>query len=463
LKHFKRDLSVKRAFFIIIGFLFFPFMVHADLTFDQYSVALVTEEGENLNASGKKKNFVINGYTEIGKKSTAEDYEEEDTDNDYTYRNYHFKFKQKVSDRLTYDIGSFIYNKDYDSNDSLDNTTKLFKTNWSYYIKKFKEKSLKLDFRLNYKEKRYDNTPRSEYDQIRLAPTLTKKKKNIYSVDLTIGIDDYDYLVKGVKDQLKFFSKIGGKKYFLDKKLMIISSYKLEQSEKENINRKRTKQEVFGGFDYIFDIPLVYKVTTRAECGNRDTKYEEDRDEDYDYEYWRYYIKSEHKINPKLKTNFKYQFFKKDYISADLDQNGFYIQNNWDFKLLNDETQRVWFDLNFEHKDVEYTLKTNNDYKKEVVEIKITYKRKKNLPTSKAGWKVSAALEGNFYDFNDSSLPVGQESNDKKRYYAKLSGEKLFLNGDLVLSLDLKYRYTNEAQGNNKTQETVRLRFKYKF
>lgn len=55
MKHFKRDLRVKRAFFIVIGFLFFPFMVHADLTFDQYSVALVTEEGENLNASGKKK------------------------------------------------------------------------------------------------------------------------------------------------------------------------------------------------------------------------------------------------------------------------------------------------------------------------------------------------------------------------------------------------------------------------
>ncbi|MBU4346063.1 MAG: hypothetical protein KKH29_01885 [Candidatus Omnitrophica bacterium] len=51
-----------------------------------------------LPSLARADDFVLSGYTEAGKKSTAEDYEEEDTDNDYTYRNYHLKFGQKVSD-----------------------------------------------------------------------------------------------------------------------------------------------------------------------------------------------------------------------------------------------------------------------------------------------------------------------------------------------------------------------------
>jgi|GEM_PF-1641708 len=442
---------VKRGLFIIIGILVLPSLAWGDLTADRYSEVPAEEEAEAeaLALSAKKNDFFISGYTEAGKKSTAEDYEEEDTDNDYSYRNYHFKFGQKISDRLSYDIGSFIYDKDYDTKDSLNNMSRILKTNWSYYIRKLKEESLELDVRLNYKEKRFDNTPRSEYDQIRFAPTLTFKKKNLYTIDLTAGIDDYDYLVEGVKDQLKIFGKIGADRYFLDKKLMLTSSYRIEQLEKKNIDRERTKQEVLGGFNYVFDLPWVYKITTRAGWGERDTKEEEERDEDYDYEYWQYYTKTEHRINTKLKTNLKYQYFEKDYVSADLDHRGFYIQNNWDYEFLNDEKQRLWFDFGIEHKAIDYTLKADNNYKKEAAEIKASYQRKKN-------WKVSAALEGNSYNFNDSS-------NDKKRYYAKLSGEKLFLDGDLVLSLDLKYRYTNKEQENDKEQEAVRVAFKYKF
>ena len=437
---------MKRALFLIIGLLVLPSFARAD-------------------------DFTLSGYTEVGKRSTAEDYEEEDTDDDYTYRNYHLKFGQEISDRLSYDISSFIYDKDYKSKDSLDNISRLFKTNWSYYIRKLSEESLELDFKLKYKEKRYDNTPRSEYDQIRVAPSLTfsrflrdpavaGKKKDLYTVDLTVGFDNYDYLEAGEKDQLKIFGKIGADGYFLEKKLMLTSSYKIEQQEQKKADRKKTKHEVMGGFDYVFELPLVYKITTRAGWGERDTKEEEERDEDYDYEYWRYYTKTEHSINPRLKTNLKYQYFKKDYVTADLDHRGFYIQNGWDYEVLNDEKQRIWFDFALEHKDVDYTQKSGNDYRKETLKLKASYKRKKN-------WEVSAALEGNSYDFFlPSGVPqnaVNDSSNDKKRYYAKLSGEKLFLDGDLVLSLDLKYRYTDYEQKDDTEQEAVRAAFKYKF
>ena len=400
--------------------------------------------------------FVLSGYTEVGERSTAEDYEEEDEDNDYTYQNYHLKLQQKVSDRLSYNIGSFIYDKDYKDKNSLDNISRIFNTKWSYYPRKSKEESLRLDFKLKYKEKRYDNTPRSEYDQILVSPKLTFKKKDLYAIDLSAGVNNYDYTEASEKDQLKAFGKIGGRRYFLEKRLMLTSSYKLEATDEKKINRERTKHNLRGGFDYIFDLPWLSKIITRGSWGERDTKEEEETDEDYDYEYWRYYARTVHKINPGLKTDLKYQYFKKDYLTADLDHRGFYIKNTWRYKILDDERNKIVLNLFGQHKDVEYTLKAGNDYQKETAELKATYQRKKNLPAGQAGWKTSATLQGNFYDFNDASK-------DKERYYVKLSAEKLFKDGDLVLSIDLKYRWTDYDEKNDTEQEAVRVTFKHKF
>jgi len=457
-EQYKKSLpAVRQALFLIIGILILsavegvilPSFAQADLFPELSSEALAKEEAE-------EDDFTLSGYTEVGKRSTAEDYEEEDTDDDYTYRNYHLKLEQKVSDRLSYDISSFVYDKDYKAADSLDNISKIFKTNWSYYLKKVKEESLKLDFKLQYKEKRYKNTPSSEYDQISAVPSLTFQKKDLYAIDLAIGLDNFDYLAEGQKDQFKVFTRVGGKRYLLDKKLMLTGSYKLENTEQKKIGRKRAKQEISGGFDYIFELPWIYKIITRASWGERDTKEEEGRDEDFDYEYWQYYTKTEHRISPKLKTGLKYQYFKKDYLTADLDHKGFYIQNSWNYEVLDDEKQRAGLDFAVEHKDAKYSLKSGNDYQKETLGVKATYQRKKN-------YKLQAALEQNFYDFNDSSLPAGQAGNDKKITYTKLSAEKLFLEGDLVLSLDLKYRCTDYEQKDDKEQEAVRIAFKYRF
>lgn len=452
----------KRLFFIV-SLLVFPSLAQADFTADQYPEALAKEGTEGERAAVSADMFTLSGYAESGKKFTSEDYEEENLDGGYHYRNYHISYGQKVSDRLSYYIGSFIYDKDYDTKDSLDNTSRIFKTNWSYYLRKLKEESLALTMRLNYKEKRYDSMPASEYDQIRLAPTLTFRKKNLYAIDVTAGVDNYDYLAQGVKEQRTIFGKIGADRYFLDKKLMLISSYKLEQQERKVIDRKRTRQEVLAGLDYVFAQIWVYKITSRAEWGQRDSKEEEERDEDYDYKYWRYYTKTEHRITPKVKTNLKYQYCKKDYVSADLDHRGFYIQDSWDYEIVNNEKQRVWLDMGIEHKDVEYSLKPDSKYEKETAEFKASYQRKQCLSDDKAGWKVSAALGGNAYDFNDAGRYLGQAGDDQKRCYAKLSGEKLFLKEDLVLLIDLKYTYTDYEQKNSEEQKAGRASFEYRF
>jgi hypothetical protein len=392
--------------------------------------------------------FALNGYFETGRRSQAEDFEEEDEDREYTYQNYHLRLKHRFSDRLAYEVGSFIYNKDYRSQDLLDNISKIFNTKGSYYLRKQKRGSLKLDIKLKYKEKRYRNTPLSEYDQIMFSPELAYDKDS-YVINLSTGINNYDYIFAEENDQLKFFSKLKAKRYLLEKKLMLTSLYKFETTAHQRAGRQKNKDDFMFGFDYIFKIPFIYKIAARARFGQRDTKDEDERDEDFDYEYRQFYIKTGHRINPKVKTDLKYQYFRKDYLTAGLDHSGFYIQNSWRYSILDDDTQGLYFNFIVKHKDVNYAIKSDSEYKKETLEMKGTYRKKKNYETS-------ASLRGDFYNYRDSS-------NDRDRYYAILSFEKLFPEKDLRLSLNFKYRYTDNKQAADTEEESVRLAFEHKF
>jgi len=392
--------------------------------------------------------FTLNGYFETGRKSQAEDFEEEDEDREYTYQNYHLRLEHKFSDRLLYEVGSFIYDKDYRSHDPLDNISKIFNTRGIYYLRKQRQEFLKLDIKLKYREKRYRNTPSSEYDQLMFSPELTYDKDS-YEINLSTGINNYDYIISEGNDQLKFFSGLGAKRYLLEKKLMFTSSYKFEITTHKRADRRKNKDDFVFGFDYIFDIPVMYKITARAKLGQRDTKDDDERDEDFDYKYREFYIKTEHRINPKVRTDLKYQYFKKDYLTTELDHSGFYIQNSWRYNILDDDTQGLYFNFIARHKDVNYTIKTGSGYKKETLDIKGTYRKKKNYETS-------VSLERDFYNYRDSS-------NDRNRYSAILSFEKLFPEKDLSLSMNFKYRYTDNKQANDTEDESVRVAFEYKF
>lgn len=390
---------------------------------------------------------VLSGYFETGGRSQAEDFEEEDDDKEYTFRNYHLKFRHRATDRFSYDFSSFLYDKDYKSENSLDNTSAILKANGSYLLNR--QKSLRLDIKLKYREKRYRNSPSGEYDQIMFSPKLVYVRKDSHKIDLSAGINNYDYTAPGGNDQLKLFSRLGAKKYLLEKKLVIVSSVKFETGAYKRAKRRKNKNDFMLGFSYKIDSPVIYKITARSGFGQRDTKDNDERDEDFDYKYSQFYVKTEHRINPKTATDIKYLYFKKDYLTADLDHSGFYIRNNWKYKVLADEIQDLYFGLACKHKETDYALKPGNDYKKDTIGIKGTYRRKKN-------WKASAAVEGNFYNFRDPGK-------DKNRYYGRLSFEKSFPAKALTLSADFRYKYTDNKQANNTEEASVRLAFKYRF
>jgi hypothetical protein len=409
---------------LLLGFLLLPFPCHAE-------------------------NLTFISFFEAGKRSQAEDFQEEEDDSDYTFRNYHLRLRHTVSDIFNYEFGTYIYDKNYSERDDLDNYSRLFHARGIYYFKKQKQRFSKLDVKLKYKVKRYDETPSSEYDQIAFSPKITYTRKNLYTLKISGGINSYDYRSADSKDQFKVYSKLDARVYLFERNLTLLSSYKFEITAETKKNRNKNKNDFLSGFDYRINAPLIQKVSARFSLGQRDTKEDDMRDEDFDYTFRRFYIKTEHKLQGRVKTDLRYQYFKKDYVSADLDHSGFSLRNGWRVKIHSDSIQELYGSLSAQHKHLDYTIKPGSDYVKETFIVRGTYRRKKN-------WKASASLQGSFYDFDDSSK-------DKNRYYARISIEKYLLNKALILYLHLKYKLTDYKKKNDTEVGSARMALQYRF
>jgi hypothetical protein len=393
--------------------------------------------------------FLLSGYTEAGIKSTSDDFDDEDVANDYEYVKYGLRLKLETDNHATYDIGSYLYKKNYITEDALDNISKIIKGRASYSIGDLGKKSLLSGISLKYREKRYDNSPQDEYNQFAVYPSLTFKKKDVYTARLSAGFDSFNYLKSEEKDRLRVYGKINLARYPVDRRLKLSTSYKFEALNEEKKDRERYRHDAMGGLDYALKTRFIYRIIARAKWGQRDTKEDDERDVDYDYEYRLYYVKTEHTLSKQLKTSIKYQYYSKDYAGADLDHSGFFIRNRWNYKLLDDREKSLTFTLNGEHKEVDYSLKTGKSYIKYNFKIRSVYRKKKN-------WKAAASLKSDFYDFEDSEK-------NKNRYSCGISGEKLFLAGKLAFSVDLKYRHTDYKQQNDNDNTSARVAFRYKF
>ena len=394
-------------------------------------------------------NFVISGFFETGMRSQEEDFEEEQDDSEYTFQKYHINLLHNISDCFNYELGYFKFYKDYRSKDSLDNAYRLLQARGEYYLNRQKQEFLKLNITLRYKEKRYDDSPSGEYDQSAFSPELTYSRKDSYSINASAGVNNYDYISADGKDEFKIFSKLGVRKYFMEKHLTLVSSYRFETIARAKTERRKDKNDVLLGFDFKIHAPFLQKISARINAGQRDSKDEDERDEDFDYSYRQLSVRTEHKAGSRLDADIGYRYFKKDYMTADLDHSGFSMSNDWGYQIFTDKTQDLDFHISAEHKDVDYVFRTGSDYKKETLMIRGSYRKKQN-------WNMSVSLIGSLYDFENPDK-------DKNRYYVKLYLEKSFMKEALTGSLNLKYKYTDNRHANNNEEESVRAAFQYEF
>ncbi len=391
----------------------------------------------------------MSGFTVTGFRSTVDDYEDEDEAHDYEYTNYSIRLKHTASDIVVYDVSSYFYNKDYREEDNLDNKSKILKGSLSYVLHERKDAAARLGIRIKYREKRYDNEPSNDYNQFLISPTVTFRKGSRSTLKFSAAFQNFNYLHAQEKDQVTFSAKIAGTHYPPHKRLKLVASYKIETQTEDHRNREKTKHDIFGGFDYTFNHPALDKIMARVTWGQRDTKEDDIRDLDHDYEYRTLYIKTLHTISRNIKTDLKYQYFRKDYISGDLDHESISISNTWRFILQNTAAERFTIGVRAAYKDMDYDLKQDNSYEKNSIEIKTGYQKKKD-------WKTTVVLTGNFFDYHDSDK-------DKNRYAVRINGEKLLLNNAFTLSLTPTYRYTDYKHKNDDSHGSVKIAFSYTF
>ncbi|OGR88721.1 MAG: hypothetical protein A3A86_02110 [Elusimicrobia bacterium RIFCSPLOWO2_01_FULL_60_11] len=109
------------------------------------------------------------GESEVGQRSTSEDFDGEDQEDDYQYLNGHLALDGRISSKLTAESDAYRKTKDYEFLNDLDNQTDAFTVKPILLLRDEDKRSLKADFRANYRHKRYENQPRLDYNQIDLS------------------------------------------------------------------------------------------------------------------------------------------------------------------------------------------------------------------------------------------------------------------------------------------------------
>lgn len=362
---------------------------------------------------------VISGYFDTGTRDVFEDFDDEGIDDEYTYRNFNLKYEDAGFDRVDYGVSTFQKSRNYKNTNDLDNHAATYKGNVAYAFPT--DAPLLAGVELRNKQKRFENTPRDDYDQNVVTPFLTKFKKDLYRLTVETSLDDIRYENAEDRDSTTWVGRINGNRYFDGGRVNLLSSYSLSRTEKNQTFRKRTKQDWMGKGTYKFDNPLVEKAALRVNAGQRDTKEDNDSDIDYDYSYWSANAKTYHAIGEDTDTTLEYSSLGKNYIAYDRDHTEYAVQNEWKRVFIRNQKARAWASVLLGHREAHFPMLTGNNLKKETVGLKAVYWRKKT-------WTATLMADANVYDFNNSEK-------DKKRYNVAAEWNKDLMGGALDLTL----------------------------
>jgi hypothetical protein len=376
--------------------------------------------------------LTFSGYAETGAREADEsDYEPELNDS-YTYHNYHAKVEQSFNKTAGYNIGAFLYKKDYAVLNSLNNESRIYNAGIFYWLcpPTSSAGSLRLDLDMKYRRKRYEDDLAGDYDQVMVVPGITWKMADKSSIGLTAGINNYNYLNR--EDEAKRFIRVRGTRYLAEDKLTLSGGVKVERLDESQQDRYRTQNKADAGLKYKTDMQWLESVSLKAEAGRGDTK-DEDNDLDLDYRYWQGSARTWHNIGGKIKTDLAYEYMKKDYLLANNDFREFSISNGWNYE---------WLSLDLKHKEVAYGDRVNSNYRRETLGVGARYAKRMD-------WNARAGVEGNYYRYENGVI-------DKDRYYALAGGEKV-LAKQVRLGVELKWRFTDNRNSADKRDAGVRV------
>ena len=391
----------------------------------------------------------IKPYFAAGEKSQTDATEERDVSGSFDYYRYGISSNFKPEKNLSLKLGFEEYRKDFLNNSQSDADSHIYKTGIGYLIFDDKETSLDADLDFSLRNKRYEDSPKLEYDQIKVKGALRYKLKDTCSFGLSSGINNYEYINYSDSDILKTFLKISPEIYLLDKILEISGFVRIRWLDASGDNKDTTETILSSATTLNLDIPLLYKIKARIETGKENTQDTEDREDSLRYKYTKWNATTYYKFNKRLKTQLEYGQKQRDYLSDNNDYENWYIKDKANFKLLEKELFALSLFTESEHKETDF----DKIHKKRYIKNKITG----GLSFLKrANWSLKP--EFSFTDYNY----ISESTSDQKSYKGKISARK-YINGDFVLEGYYWYKWKDYEFKSDSEQWTLNLSCNIRF
>jgi len=388
-------------------------------------------------------------YFAAGKKSQTDNIEERDLSGSFDYYKYGFSSSFKIDESLSLKIGFQEYNKDFLSNSQPDVDTYIYKIGTSFLLSENDASSLNANLDFSLRNKRYEDSSDSDYDQIKANGGLKYKIKDKFSLRLSGGINDYEYTNNTDKDVLKTFLKISPTVYLFDKFLEMGGFCKVRWLDTSGNNKNTAETILSGNTTLNLRNELFEKIKGHIETGKENTQDTEDREDFIRYKYTLWDITTYHKFNKKLKTQLRYGQKQRDYLTDNSDYENWYITNNTTFKLLEKEPFNLGLFIKSEHKETDFNKIHKNSYIKNKIAFGLSFLKRAN-------WSLKPEFSLTHYNYTSESM------SDEKSYKAKISAKK-YISKDFTLGGYYWYKWKDYKFKSDSEQWTTNLSLTLKF
>lgn len=366
---------------------------------------------------------ISTGY-EFGEREIAEILEDRDTLGNFDYFKYRLRLKQTIENGASYSLSYHLIKRDFETQDAFDSKAREYKLNLG--IPLLGAAKLGLDF--GHKEKRYKNSPASEYDRDTFSAELKHRINKILALGLDAGVTSYDYLTETNSNQVKYYAGFNWRALLLKEKLNLGGFYQRRAVGQKGNEAGRSEQIIGADGQYNLNLTRFKKVNLKIEHGRDDTKEIEERDDNLRYRYNKWTIKTTHPLSKKLDTAFGFNSRRRDYFDSANDFKSWAIENETGYSILESKISSLVFSLNSEHKKANFHLNDSLNYVKDSFGMDLIYKRKKD-------YEISANFKFSRYDY-----PANLSRNEDD-YLSEFKLSKEFAKPGLELQLKYAYKY----------------------
>lgn len=401
----------------------------------------------------------LSTFVQIGNRTTEEAIEGIKTQ-DYDYAKYYLKCQCPIGKPSGLALVYSTYLKKYEDRKDLDNATFSIKSYLDYPLAIDEDSSLKFDFNLGWREKRYKNKEIYTNSQFMSKLKSTYEIEDLWGISGELGYKTYDYFQTEGRNRMEFSERVEGRRYFYEGRLQFFTVFNFRQTSFDS--NSDTNQFIYRlGTAVRPGVRFLSGITGRIEEGKRysdedsaeigeEEEGEEGQEGDYYFKYRKWWIKTEYPLRERLDTTLKYTSYNKDYTTTNYDFRWYEIESRWTYIILRNPLKRLTLNLGYLHREMDYPQWQSSSYDKDSLETGARFSLKNDWSVLfKSGLSIQNYI-------------IGKER-DKDVYSAGIEFEKDIIVRRLSFVLGYERKLKNYKLRQDETQETGKILIDYKF